>query len=197
MRELTEGYTRALLRSAEAFRKNVYQNRLAVLRRPSNESGPLNLDALDHCLRLHQEKLGEIEIPPAWGNQRYSELFRSLEHAFRNALEHGLDTPHSEIVTHFSVVSPKTAPPWLKITVTDRGRGIDPELIRRRLRAQGKATFAAKASEWQLLDSLFEIPGTGLHRVRMSAKALGGTAKLFSITGKGTKVVVMVPFTEE
>src|SRR5687768_3658811 len=113
---LAEGYSRALVRSAEAFRKALYANRIAVMGRPGFQPTALDASGLERCLRMHQEEIGEIELDPAWGGRRYAPLFRALEHAFRNALDHGLDSPHSQILIQFSLVGPGATHQWLKIT---------------------------------------------------------------------------------
>lgn len=152
-------------------------------------------------------------------SEPYRELFSTLIHAVRNSVDHGIESPPErvslgkpeagEILIEFAIVSPGQSSPWLKITFSDDGRGVDPELIRRKLRGIGEAE-AAKKSDHEVIQHVFdsglttkqyisEISGRGVgaDAILQAARKLGGTARVFSVVGKGTKVVIIVPYFEK
>lgn len=150
----------------------------------------------------------------------YRELFQNFIHAFRNAIDHGIEAAaerrelgkpeEGEIEIEFSLVAPKGSKPWLKIVVQDDGKGIDPEVIRVKLREAGRGDLAARESDADLVQHVFDSGfstketvtdvsgrGVGMSSILHAAKDMGGTAKVFSFPHKGTQLVVMVPLIED
>jgi two-component system chemotaxis sensor kinase CheA len=154
---------------------------------------------------------GSISVVP----EIYSSLFSTFVHAFRNAIDHGLETPEErtargkpeggELHVAFEVLS---APERLRISVSDDGRGIDPEKIRAKLIAKnpGKAAVFAAETHQEVLQHIFDSQfstndtvtaisgrGVGLDAIKSEAVALGGQAWVVSRPGFGSTITVEVP----
>lgn len=154
---------------------------------------------------------GDIKIL----SKPYSRLFGSLAHGFRNAVDHGLETPlertksGKDINGKIGVIFGRKvegSQSFLTIEIEDDGRGIEAQVIRQKLKELGREKEAEKLSDHQVLQYVFDSGfttrdyvsdlsgrGVGLDAVRAAAKKLGGTAEIFSTLGKGTRLVVTVP----
>ncbi len=138
-----------------------------------------------------------------------------LNHLLRNALDHGLESPAGRVEAGKPARGQLRleARHWagmLSVTVSDDGRGIDPERVRRRIVERGlvAAAVAEGFSEAEVLDYLFapgfstsdqvtEISGrgVGLDVVRSVVDEVGGSVRLASELGKGTAFHVQLPIT--
>ena len=138
-----------------------------------------------------------------------------LGHLLRNAIDHGLETPDERIAAGKPVESTIRLEAFhhaglLQIAVSDDGRGIDPERIRRTAIARGlaKEEMAAKLSESELLEFLFlpgftmkgdvtEISGrgVGLDVVHDMIRQVGGRVRITSQLGVGTGFKLELPLT--
>ena len=148
----------------------------------------------------------------------YSDLFASMVHAFRNAIDHGIETPDirqmfgkpesGTIEITFDVSSDKNGD-WLNITVSDDGGGIDADKLRKRLLDKGVAS-AADESDEEIIQHVFDSGvstkdqvsdisgrGVGMDAIRFAAESLGGTARVSTEVTVGSKLFVTVPFLEE
>jgi two-component system sensor histidine kinase and response regulator WspE len=138
-----------------------------------------------------------------------------LNHLVRNALDHGLEMPD----VRKSKGKPEQArltvdvrhhAGHLQVRVSDDGRGIDVESIRRKVVERGMQTpeLAAQLDERELYDFLFlpgfstaqkvtEISGrgVGLDVVHQTIEHIGGHARVESSPGAGTVFTLMVPIT--
>ncbi len=152
---------------------------------------------------------------------RFHALFSSMIHIFRNSIAHGIETPRERreagkpssgrITVEFSCLLPgghlsdQSANPWIRITVSDDGRGIDPEKIRSILRQRGVQGWEHE-SDAQVIQRIFEPGfstaqgvselagrGVGLDAVKTEAIALGGLVWVESIPGVGTSFIVEFP----
>jgi two-component system chemotaxis sensor kinase CheA len=144
----------------------------------------------------------------------YSQLFSTFIHAFRNAVDHGIEFPsrreelgkptEGHIETFFSIES-ENGQDWLSIEVKDDGGGIDPEKIRSRL--MNKGIDVSQEAPEQVIQHIFDSQfstkevvtetsgrGVGLDAVLHAAKALGGTAWVESKVGLGSSLTVKVPY---
>ena len=138
-----------------------------------------------------------------------------LTHILRNSVDHGLELPEERIAAG--------KPPegtvrleaihrggMLSITITDDGRGIDPERLRQKVIDKGLATseIAARLNESELLEFLFlpgfstakqvtEISGrgVGLDIAKSMAQEVGGNVRANSQLGKGTNFHFQLPLT--
>ncbi|MEG5031457.1 hybrid sensor histidine kinase/response regulator [Microcoleus sp. AT3-D2] len=136
-----------------------------------------------------------------------------LIHLVRNAFDHGIEMPEVR------QASGKPASGQIEIearhqggqtiiTVADDGKGIDPEIIRRKVVTKGLATEeqAQEFSIAELYDFLFwpgfsttegvsdlSGRGVGLDVVRTNLRAVRGTVKVDSRLGKGTSFIIKLP----
>ena len=150
---------------------------------------------------------GGLRVDPLY----YSELFAVMVHAFRNAVDHGIEdpeerernhkTPGGNILIEFerNRIEEKD---WLFITVNDDGKGIDPDKIRSKLPSQ-----ASDEDDHQVMQHIFDSGlstaeritdvsgrGVGMNAILEVAEQMGGIAEVFSTPGKGTRLVVKVPW---
>jgi len=145
-------------------------------------------------------------------------LLTSLVHALRNCVYHGLESPDERKIrnkpeggtiilrfTRFEGTETSNRP-WLKIEVTDDGRGINPEMIRKKLVASGRKELAA-LSDQEVIQAVFmdnfstagqvdQVAGrgVGLSAVSGEAKQLGGHCAIRSVYGEGTIITIDVPY---
>ncbi|AFZ05771.1 CheA signal transduction histidine kinase [Oscillatoria nigro-viridis PCC 7112] len=136
-----------------------------------------------------------------------------LIHLVRNAFDHGIEMPEVR------KASGKPASGQIEIearhqggqtiiTVADDGKGIDPEMIRRKIVTKGLATEeqAQEFSIAELYDFLFwpgfsttegvsdlSGRGVGLDVVRTNLRTVRGTVKVDSRLGKGTSFIIKLP----
>jgi two-component system chemotaxis sensor kinase CheA len=143
----------------------------------------------------------------------YGPLFATFVHAFRNAVDHGIETPEArhkvgkseggEILVEFERQDLPT--PKLKISLRDDGGGIDPQKIRAKLEAKGFDT--GKESDSEIIQHIFDSQfttketitqisgrGVGMDAIKHEAQQLGGRAWVESILGKGSTLIVEVPY---
>jgi two-component system chemotaxis sensor kinase CheA len=143
----------------------------------------------------------------------YGPLFATFVHAFRNAVDHGIETPATrhklgkaeggEILVRFERQDLPT--PTLKITLSDDGGGIDPQKIRTKLASKGIPTDKESDDEvvQHVFDSQFSTKetltqtsgrGIGMDAIKYEALQLGGRVWVESVLGKGSSLVVEVPY---
>ncbi len=155
---------------------------------------------------------GDIKVLP----EIYSPLLASLVHAFRNAVDHGIEKPEvrqaagkpeaGHITVQFNLV--EAAQPLLQIKIIDDGGGIDPARIRQKLQANGVATTTESDHEviQRVFNSEFSTKtvvtetsgrGVGMDAILISALQLGGTAWVDSVVGRGTTLTIEVPYLKE
>lgn len=138
-----------------------------------------------------------------------------LVHLLRNVLDHGVEPPDERRREGKGeegkvVLSAKHTAGKLVVMVEDDGRGVDPEMIRQKVVAQGMTTpdVAAKLNASELFEFLFlpgfstkqevtEISGrgVGLDVVMAMVRDVGGTAELASQPGAGMRIQLQLPLT--
>lgn len=138
-----------------------------------------------------------------------------LSHLLRNSLDHGLEAPaerkaRGKAARGSLSIEARHHAGMLGISVTDDGRGIDPEAIRARVVEKGlaPAALAASLSVPEIIDFLFlpgfstaksvtEISGrgVGLDAVRNAVAAAGGSVRVTSEPGRGTTFHLRLPVT--
>lgn len=138
-----------------------------------------------------------------------------LSHLIRNAIDHGMELPDERAAAG----KPETGTITLEaghragsltIVISDDGRGIDVESLRRRIidRQLVTAAVAGRLTEAELLEFLFlpgfstrnavsEISGrgVGLDVVQTMVKAVGGGVRVASAPGRRTTFTLQLPIT--
>lgn len=153
------------------------------------------------------ECTSEIRIFP----EHYAGFFSSLVHAFRNAVDHGLEEPTErewggkdpagQIRVKVSAESD-----GIKFLITDDGRGIDPVMIREKLKEKFPDKDFSSQSDEEVIqnvcmpgfssrDSIGEFSGrgVGLDALREEVLNSGGTLHLRSKVGEGTAIEIFIP----
>jgi two-component system chemotaxis sensor kinase CheA len=163
------------------------------------------------------ERLGKEVKPLAVRNpdfrilpEPYENLFGTLIHAFRNAVDHGIEMPGErqekgkpsagEISISF-----ERAGDSLRFTIADDGNGIDPARIRKKLAERG--VMAVNETDEQIIQHIFDSQfstrdevtdlsgrGVGMDAIATAAKAMGGKVWVKSVLGQGTQLCVEVPW---
>lgn len=154
------------------------------------------------------------DIPVA--GDYYAQLFACMVHAFRNAVDHGIETPqiraerqkdpNGQIGVEF-FVEHSTAGSWLYVKIFDDGEGIDPQKIRNKL-DKLKIPYD-KESDHDIIQHVFDSEfstkeivtdlsgrGVGMDAIRASAEKMGGQCWVESDLGHGTQLFVRVPLIE-
>lgn len=156
-----------------------------------------------------QMKGAELRILP----EPYEPLFSTMIHAFRNAVDHGIEFPElresigKSPEGHVTISFEKTnehGKSLLRILIQDDGGGVDSAKIRERLSAKGIET--SHESDDQVIQHIFDSQfstkeqvtetsgrGVGMDAISYAALALGGKAWVESTLGKGTTLIVQVP----
>jgi chemosensory pili system protein ChpA (sensor histidine kinase/response regulator) len=163
-----------------------------------------------------QGKSAQLYVEGAHGEMDRNLLDRikaPFEHMLRNAVAHGIESPGErrkagkpeEGAVRIRVAREATE---VVVRVSDDGRGLDREAIRRRAIERGLLREDAKPSDDQLLglitqtgfstvDKVTQLAGrgVGMDVVANEIKQLGGSLAIDSQTGKGTTFVLRLPFT--
>jgi two-component system sensor histidine kinase and response regulator WspE len=138
-----------------------------------------------------------------------------LNHIIRNAVDHGIEMPEERRAAGKPeqariVVEARHHAGQLLVRVTDDGKGIEADSIRRKVVERGMQTaeLAARLSERELFDFLFlpgfstakqvtEISGrgVGLDVVHQMVTSTSGTVRIESRVGTGTTFALQLPVT--
>jgi two-component system chemotaxis sensor kinase CheA len=138
-----------------------------------------------------------------------------LVHLIRNALDHGLESPDERIATGKPptgrlMIAARHAGGSIALTVTDDGRGIDPEKVAAAAVHRGLITReqAALVDVRAAIELLFTAGfstapevgdlsgrGVGMDAVRDKIRELGGEVTVTSVPGEGTVNEIRLPLT--
>lgn len=140
----------------------------------------------------------------------YESLLSTLVHAFRNSIDHGIETPQERTekgkdpfgTIAIDVLQNKQ---WLLIRIQDDGCGISASKIREKQIQMGSQVDGLNdqqiiqmvfAPSFSTRDSVTELSGrgVGMDAILSAAKDLGGTAWVRSTPGRGTKLCIRVPW---
>lgn len=158
-------------------------------------------------------KNGSLMVVP----EIYNSLFATLIHAFRNAVDHGIETPEwrqsngkseeGHITVDFSMEYRETLP-YLSIKIQDDGQGIHPDKVREKLTSLGKDV--SKESDQEVIQHIFDNQfstrdevsdisgrGVGMDAVKTAAELLAGKVWVESKVGSGTSILIEVPYLTE
>ncbi|MGE0526488.1 MAG: ATP-binding protein [Bdellovibrionales bacterium] len=143
--------------------------------------------------------------------ESYSRIFSCLVHAFRNAVDHGLESPEERewagkdaagLIT--VEVQPRSG--RLSLIIRDDGKGIDPAVIRAKLKERYPERDFSSSSDEEILqhvalpgfssrDSIGEFSGrgVGLDALREEVLSAGGSLTIKSKPGDGTSIELDLP----
>jgi chemosensory pili system protein ChpA (sensor histidine kinase/response regulator) len=161
-------------------------------------------------------KQAQLKVEGAQGEMDRNVLDRMtapLEHMLRNALAHGLESPDERASAGkapegtIRILVAREASEVL-IRVSDDGRGLDREAIRRKAIERGLLKADVQLSDRELygfiLESGFSTAttvskiagrGVGMDVVYSEIRQLGGSLHIESERGRGTEFVIRLPFT--
>jgi chemosensory pili system protein ChpA (sensor histidine kinase/response regulator) len=159
---------------------------------------------------VHIETQGEtVELDTSVIEQ----IVDPLLHLVQNAVAHGIESPderraHGKPVEGRLTLSASHEGGAVLVEVADDGRGIDPDLLRRRAAAQGFVPEGAVLDDREALDLVF-LPGfstaktvttaagrgVGMDVVRTNVRRLNGDVEVRSIVGEGTRFTLRLPLT--
>ncbi|MCH4150996.1 MAG: chemotaxis protein CheA [Sphingobium sp.] len=136
-----------------------------------------------------------------------------LTHMIRNAIDHGLESPEERVAAGKDPVgtvrlSAEQKGARIVIRVSDDGRGIDRERVRRKAIEKGIVAPDDPLSD-EDIDNLICAPGfstaevisnisgrgVGMDVVRTNVEALGGRIEISSTPGQGTSFTMVLPLT--
>ena len=141
------------------------------------------------------------------------ELADPLVHMIRNALDHGIETPDERAAagkppTASLRIAAEHQSGQILISISDDGRGLDPERIRRKAVQKGVIEENAPLSEEEVFRLIFapgfstaekitDISGrgVGMDVVRQHVESLRGHIGIESQLGKGTTFLIHLPLT--
>ena len=139
-----------------------------------------------------------------------------LNHILRNAVDHGMETPAERSAagkpaTGRILLEARHRAGMLNIVISDDGRGVDPDKIRRTVieRKMASETMVAAMSQAELMEFLF-LPtfslkgqitaisgrGVGLDIVHDTIRQQNGTVRIESEAGKGFLTSITLPLTQ-
>ncbi|SHK12868.1 chemotaxis protein CheA [Rhodothermus profundi] len=168
----------------------------------------------DLARRLGKEVRLEIIGEDTEADKRIIEsLADPLIHLIRNSLDHGIEPPEERKArgkpeTGLLRIRTRQEGDRIWIEVSDDGRGIDPEVIKRKAYEKGLLDEAAleRISAAEALQFLFRPGfstassvsdisgrGVGLDVVKRTVEQLGGSVRLESEPGKGTRFILSLP----
>jgi two-component system chemotaxis sensor kinase CheA len=164
-------------------------------------------ESLGKRIKPLQVSGGDLRIFP----DPYKNFFSSLVHAFRNAVDHGLELPEEREWAgkdpagqiRVEIAATKGG---FDLCVIDDGKGIDPAIIREKLKTKFPTKdFSAQNDEdiiqnvclpgFSSRDSVGEFSGrgVGLDALKEEVLGLGGTIHLKSKVGEGTRIEIHIP----
>lgn len=150
---------------------------------------------------------GDVRIFPDF----YKNVFSSLVHAFRNAVDHGLESPEEREWAGKDpagqiAITIRSDAAGLHLTISDDGKGVDPSVIRAKLKTKyPEKNFDAMSDEdviqeitrpgFSSRDAVGEFSGrgVGLDALREEVLKLGGELRVHSKVGSGTTLDIRLP----
>lgn len=140
-------------------------------------------------------------------------ISESLIHLVRNAISHGIESREERVANGKNPegivkLLARNENDAVNIDVIDDGKGIDAEMIRRKIVEKGIVTaeYAKQLSEKQVLDYIFESGfsskdtvseiagrGVGMDVVRRSIETIGGEINMKTSPGRGSTFSMVLP----
>jgi two-component system, chemotaxis family, sensor kinase CheA len=126
-------------------------------------------------------------------------LSEPLVHLLRNAVAHGIESPEERIRTGKPAraiveLRAEQRGGTVEIVVADDGRGVSREILAEAKKDGSLANVLARAG-FSTAEEITELSGrgVGLDAVKQHVESFGGTVEAFSATGKGTRIVLVLP----
>lgn len=147
-----------------------------------------------------------------WSPEPYKSFLSSLVHVFRNAIDHGIETPEERLKAGKSEIGKieihsHINSNCIELVISDDGKGISRERIEMKMLEKGISV--QNMNEKQILMQIFEPQfttknqvtdlsgrGVGLDAVKHEIEKLGGTVDLESSMGAGTRFIFKLPLGE-
>ena len=206
-----------LLRRTEEISADLYGQVLGSRMRPFEDGG----QGFPRMIRDLAKSLGkQVRFEVRGGRTRVDrEILASLEapltHLLRNAVDHGIETPDVRQAAGKPGAATLTLEArhhagMLLVRVTEDGRGIDPDGLRRRIVERGlsEPSIVERLEGTELFDFLFlpgfstaasvtEVSGrgVGLDVVQSMVHEVGGAVRVESVPGRGTTFELQLPVT--
>jgi len=202
-----------------ALSDRLYQESVGVRMRPFAEGGDVR--GLPRMVRDLARRLGKkvrLEIvgrSTEVDRDILEKLDAPLNHLLRNAVDHGIELPEERRAagkpeTGVLRLQVEHRAGMLMIRISDDGRGIDPDWLKKQIIGKGLASaeLVERLSESELMDFLFlpgfstadkvsEISGrgVGLDVVHTKVHEVGGIVRAFSRPGEGIVFLLELPLT--
>lgn len=176
-----------------------------------------SFEHLNETLQAIAESLGKKILPLTFdggdlrvSKEPYQMLLESFIHAFRNSLDHGIETPEERLAAGKPEAGAirlmfKKVDDRLGIMIRDDGRGISAARLRAKLTEKG--TDVSGETDEQIIQHVFDASfstrdevtelsgrGVGMDAIAAAVKALGGSYRVRTIPGKETRVEISVPW---
>lgn len=150
---------------------------------------------------------GDTRIFP----EAYHNVCSSMVHAFRNAIDHGIEMPDEREFTGKNLageikISVRLENGYMNITIKDDGKGIDPQVIREKLKEKFPDRDFSQQNDDEIIqnvclpgfssrDSIGEFSGrgVGLDALREEVLKVGGKMQIKSVIGQGTVIEIQIP----
>ena len=136
-----------------------------------------------------------------------------LEHMLRNAVDHGIESPDARLAAGKPAIGTVTLSLGreggdILLTLADDGGGIRLDAVRRKAIERGMMVADADLSDQEILQFILEAGfstaekvtqisgrGVGMDVVHSEVKQLGGSMRIESAVGEGTRFLIRLPFT--
>ena len=177
------------------------------------------LENLNFYLKESASRLNKKVAPVVIGGDNvrvtmplYEEFFKSLIHMARNIMDHGIENPEMRIklgkpeeghVTLAVKSFERDHNPWIKIIVSDDGRGLDPQFILQKISTSlGDKNLNDREILQKIFDSGFSSRNTvtnisgrgiGLSAVKNEVELMNGSIRVDSAIGYGAAFTIELP----
>lgn len=154
---------------------------------------------------------GEIKIYP----EPYENVFASLVHAFRNAVDHGIEAaeerefvgkdPEGSVTVQVEKI-PYKGQMGLQIVIQDDGQGINPKVIRTKMSERNPELKMDSMSDEEVIQHVFDPGfssrsevgefsgrGIGMDAIKTEVEKLGGEVWVKTELGQGTVLTIKIP----
>ncbi len=198
---------------AKKFRSHFYFSSVGEILRENNELITQLATQLNKEIAPIVMLTKPLKLPP----HMFSDFFKSLQHLFRNIVDHAIEAPEKREEMGKERVGKITASATLEnrdkkylcISIEDDGAGIDPSLIRQKLIKNGYKETEVNAEDdakviYHIFDADFSTRdevtttsgrGVGMADIKNEIDKLGGQLIVESKVGKGSKFTFLIPVT--